>query len=151
MTIIKFLPMFWNPQKKKTAPQPKPKCRNYHIALNSRCVTGFVLLLISSSFRAFSNSSIRLSSSSASSSPKCVYVLSVTPMSLCPIRYYSVFGFMPDFAMFDQYVWRHICGVMLGSCMRYISLYRFTMWLNRCSQCIATNGFPLSSKNKNPV
>lgn len=94
--IIHYLFIQVNPFRKlflstKTAPQPKPKCRNSHIAPNSRCVTGFILLLISSSFRAFSNSSIRLSSSSASSSPKCVYVLSVTPMSLCPIRYMQRF------------------------------------------------------------
>ena len=32
-----------------------------------------------------------------------------------------------------------------------MSLYRFTIWLNRCSQCIATNGRPSLSVNRNPV
>ena len=30
------------------------------------------------------------------------------------MRYCRVFGFIPDFAMSEQYVWRHTCGVTLG-------------------------------------
>lgn len=74
----------------------------YQIARNIFCDTGFSPFAFSSSFLAISKSSIRFSSSAASSSPRCVYVFSVTPISLCPIKYWSVFGFMPDFAMLLQ-------------------------------------------------
>ena len=74
----------WNQHKKTTAPQPKPKCRHIHIAVNICCVTGFFPLIRS-------NSSMCFNSSPASSSPTCGWVFSVTPMSVCPIRYCSVF------------------------------------------------------------
>ena len=45
---------------------------------------------------------IRSSSSFASSNFTWVYVFSVTLISLCPIRYWRVFGFIQDFAMLLQ-------------------------------------------------
>ena len=75
----------------------------YQTALKLLWVTGLC------SPAAFATSSLaRLSSSRrtisfwASSSPRWVYVFMVTPMSEWPIKYCSVFGFMPARAMLLQ-------------------------------------------------
>ena len=47
-------------------------------------------------------------------SPTWVYTLSVTAISECPIKYCNVLGFMPDFAILEQYVCLQTCGVILG-------------------------------------
>ena len=39
--------------------------------------------------------------------PICMYTFIVTLISECPMRYCNVFGFIPDFAIFEQYVCRH--------------------------------------------
>ena len=54
------------------------------------------------SFTFCSSSSIRIISSFASSSPRCVYTFIVTPISECPMRYCKVLGFIPDLAMLVQ-------------------------------------------------
>ena len=61
-----------------------------HLNLQSACVAG-----------------ISYGSEPASSNPICVYTFIVTDISECPMRYCSVFGFIPDFAIFEQYVCRH--------------------------------------------
>ena len=69
-----------------------------HTTLNIFCVTVFSVsffpAIFSCSFLAVSIASILAISAAASSSPRCVYTLSVTPMSECPIRHCSVFGLM---------------------------------------------------------
>lgn len=86
-------------------------------APNIFCDIGFSFFC-STSACAFLNSSIRFNSSSASSNPICVYTFIVTDISECPMRYCNVLGFIPDFAIFEQYVCRHTCGVMFGICTR---------------------------------
>lgn len=73
----------------------------YYTTLNIFCDIGFSFFF-SISACAFRNSSIRFSSSLASSNPIYVYTFIVTLMSECPMRYCSVFGFIPDFAIFEQ-------------------------------------------------
>ena len=71
-----------------------------HTALNIFCVTVFLPEVLSSSFLAFSKFSIRLNSPAASSSPRCVYVFKVTPISLCPISYqFCQLNYPPFFAV----------------------------------------------------
>ena len=87
----------------------------YHITLNIFCFKGLSSVSeIPISFLAFSNPCIFRSPFSASSSPTWVYTLSVTAISECPIKYCSVLGFMPDFAIFEQYVCLQTCG-----CVKY--------------------------------
>ena len=74
--------------------------------VNIFCDIGFSFFC-STSACAFLNSSIRFNSSSASSNPICVYTFIVTDISECPMRYCNVFGFIPDFAILEQYVCRH--------------------------------------------
>ena len=108
-------------------------------------------VFFSISLLALSISSKRCISTSASSRPRCVQVFIVMPISLWPIKYCSVLGFIPDFAILLQYVWRHTWGEIFGRGTRYISLYRPHMCLNRCDQCIATSGMPSLSIKRNPL
>ena len=94
------------PQKKTPLPSRSVIHLLYQITLNIFCDIGFSFFC-STSACAFLNSSIHFSSSSASANPICVYTFIVTDISGCPMRYYSVFGFIPDFAIFEQYVCRH--------------------------------------------
>ena len=75
----------------------------YQTALKLLCVNGFFspAAFATSSFALFSSSK-RTISFWASSKPRCVYVFMVTPISECPIRYCSVFGFMPARAILLQ-------------------------------------------------
>ena len=87
----------------------------YQTTLNIFCFKGLSSISkIPISFLAFSNPCIFWSSFSASSSPTWVYTLSVTAISECPIKYCSVLGFMPDFAILEQYVCLQTWGVILG-------------------------------------
>ena len=89
----------------------------YYTTFNIFCDIVFSFFC-STSACAFLNSSIRFNSSSASSNPICVYTFIVTDISECPMRYCSVLGFIPDFAIFEQYVCLHTWGVMFGICTR---------------------------------
>ena len=87
----------------------------YQTTLNMFCFKGLSSVSeIPISFLAFSNPCIFWSYFSASSSPTWVYTLSVTAISECPIKYCGVLGFMPDFAILEQYVCLHTWGVILG-------------------------------------
>ena len=86
----------------------------YQTTLNIFCDIGFSFFC-STSACAFLNSSIRFNSSSASSNPICVYTFIVTDISECPIRNCSVLGFIPDFAIFEQF----------GHCISIPEIYCF--------------------------
>lgn len=74
-----------------------------YTALKFLCVTGlFSPAAFATSSLARFSSSRRTISFWASSSPRWVYVFMVPPMSEWPIRYCSVFGFMPARAMLLQ-------------------------------------------------
>ena len=100
-TIIR--PCFF-PHKK----MPQPKSQSvlyllYQIALNIFCDIGFSFFF-SISACAFLNSSIRFSSSSASSKPICVYTFIVNEISECPYDDYdelrkTLADYIPEFNM----------------------------------------------------
>ncbi len=96
-------------KKRASCRMPKKISKYNHTTLNALCFTGFLLTYAC----AFLNASIFLSSSVASSKPRCVYTFIVTPISECPIRYCSVFGFMPDLAILLQYY--HSFFQLIGS------------------------------------
>ena len=65
----------------------------------------FILFSIILSY--YASFAILFISSFASINPRCVYTFNVTPISECPIKYWSAFGFIPAFAILEQYVCLH--------------------------------------------
>ena len=82
--------------------------------LSKNLIIRLFLILFSIILSYYASFAILFISSFASINPRCVYTFNVTPISECPIKYWSAFGFIPAFAILEQYVCLHICG-----CVKY--------------------------------
>ena len=82
--------------------------------LSKNLIIRLFLILFSIILSYYASFAILFISSFASINPRCVYTFNVTPISECPIKYWSAFGFIPAFAILEQYVCLHTCG-----CVKY--------------------------------
>lgn len=78
--------------------------------LSKNLIIRLFLILFSIILSYYASFAILFISSFASINPRCVYTFNVTPISECPIKYWSAFGFIPAFAILEQYVCLHTCG-----------------------------------------
>ena len=72
--------------------------------LSKNLIIRLFLILFSIILSYYASFAILFISSFASINPRCVYTFNVTPISECPIKYWSAFGFIPAFAILEQYV-----------------------------------------------
>ena len=75
--------------------------------LSKNLIIRLFLILFSIILSYYASFAILFISSFASINPRCVYTFNVTPISECPIKYWSAFGFIPAFAILEQYVCLH--------------------------------------------
>ena len=75
--------------------------------LSKNLIIRLLLILFSIILSYYASFAILFISSFASINPRCVYTFNVTPISECPIKYWSAFGFIPAFAILEQYVCLH--------------------------------------------
>ena len=67
--------------------------------LSKNLIIRLFLILFSIILSYYASFAILFISSFASINPRCVYTFNVTPISECPIKYWSAFGFIPAFAI----------------------------------------------------
>ncbi len=77
---------------------------------------------------------ILFTSTLASSNPKCVYVLSVTPISLCPIMYCNVF----DSFLLPPFYCKMCVGIHAASLLAFVS-YRYVYIFDIYAESISPN------------